>query len=187
MKFDIDKYWERVQKGDMNAFGVIHEYIFPRLRYYAVQLINDEFNAEEIVQDAFLRLWENRLYIFSKKQSLKTYMYHMVHNDCINRLVQKRTKKQSFIALSSSEYWCKIAESYAFDDFIVEKLEAQELQDKIIKIVDDLPDQCKEIFRLSRFEEKTNKEIALQLKISTSTVKTQIYRALEKIKKCIQY
>ena len=120
------------------------------------------------------------------KGSLRSYLYKAVRNQAINVLIHKNTRKYSVNKLLSGEAWSTIQEILDADDYIIEKIEAGETEDKIKAIIDTLPEQCRKIFLFSRFEDKTNLEIAGQLKISVNTVKTQIYRALEIIKKNLE-
>jgi RNA polymerase sigma-70 factor (ECF subfamily) len=84
--------------------------------------------------------------------------------------------------LVSDEIWQYLKDYSYFNDNIIEKLEADDSEKLIDRIIETLPEQCKEIFKLSKHKSLTNIEIAQQLNISVSTVKTQIYRALEIIR-----
>ena len=180
---DVDKIWKRVQQGDVFSFETLHGMFYPGLCGYAFQLLNDRFLAEETVQDVFLQLWDKRRQVFSQGSSLKNYLYLVTHNQCKNILKKNNSKKAGIIRLFSDDTWTMIAEKYGYDEYMIEKLETEETAALIDRVVEQLPAQCREIFRLSRDEEKSNKEIAQQLGLSESTVRVQLYRATQKIQK----
>ena len=179
---NLDHIWGKVQHDDTTAFELLYHLLFPGMCQYASQLTGDRQIAEEVVQDVFLKIWDKRKNIFSRDGSVKKYFFRLVHNQCLDELRKRRTHKESFVQLLPSEAWMKISENYGFDECIVERLEAEDTAAKIQRIVDQLPAQCREIFIKSRFENKSNEEIAQEMKLSENTVKTQIYRALQKIR-----
>jgi RNA polymerase sigma-70 factor (ECF subfamily) len=185
MKFDIDACWEKIQSGDLKAYETFYRQLHPGLCYYAGQLTGDAFAAEEIVQDAFLNLWLNRETLFSKNHSIRAFLYRSTHNRCINYCTQRKTRKRNFLTYATSAWWYEIGEQFAYDESLIEELYARETLHTIERLAGELPEQCREVFRLSRFEGKTNNEIATLLGISPLTVKTQLYRALSKLKKAL--
>jgi RNA polymerase sigma-70 factor, ECF subfamily len=186
MTVDLDLYWQKVHiNGDEKAFKQLFKQTFQSLCFYAFQISSDRFLAEEIVQDVFVKLWENRESI-EVKGNFKAYLFQMVHNFTLNKLVFKNTQKNMVNNTVSDDVWETILESEEYNAFLEEKLEADDTRDTINAAIDQLPNQCREIFQLSRIENKTNDEIASFLDITVNTVRTQIYRALEKIKEAIE-
>ena len=179
---NIDKLWKKIQQGDTTAFELLYHILYKGLCQYASQLIKDRHDAEEVVQDVFVNIWNKRKEIVSQDMSIRNYCYRLVHNQCLDALRRYNTRRASFVHLLPSEAWVKISETYGFDEFIVERLESEDTEKKIRQIVGKLPVKCREIFNMSRFENMSNEEIASKLKLSENTVKTQIYRALQKIK-----
>jgi RNA polymerase sigma-70 factor (ECF subfamily) len=180
---NLDATWSKVQQGDLSSFENLYGEFYPGLCQYAFQLLNDRFLAEETVQDIFLKLWETRHNISSQGYSLKKYLYRITHNQCIDALKRNNTKKAKTIRFLSFDTWATISEKYGFDEYLVEKIETEETSVLVDKVVEGLPAQCREIFRLSRNEEKTNEEIAGQMGLSESTIRVQLYRATQKIRK----
>jgi len=178
---NTDELWKKVQRGDLSSFETLYGIFYPGLCRYAFQLLNDHFLAEETVQDVFLKLWETRHHVYSQDSSLKNYLYLITHNQCKNILKKNNSRKAGIIRLFPSDTWTIIAEKYGYDEYLIEKLETEETAAMIDRIVDELPAQCCEIFRMSRDEEKSNAEIAQQLGLSESTVRVQLYRATQKI------
>jgi RNA polymerase sigma-70 factor (ECF subfamily) len=179
----LDEIWIKIRNNDTVAFGQLFHRFYPGMCQYASQLLNDKYTAEEVVQDIFLRVWEKRSEITSHNGSLKKYMYRLVHNLCIDTLRKYNTRKEELVQFLPLEAWTKISEKYGFDEFLIEQLETEDIIAKIQQIVAQLPTQCREIFIKSRFENQSNREIAFEMKLSEHTIKAQIYRALQKIKK----
>ena len=180
---NLDHIWEKIQHDDdTTAFGFLYHQLYPGMCQYASQMVGDRQVAEEVVQDVFLKVWNKRKDIYSRDGSVRKYLFRLVHNQCLDLLRKHHTRRESFIRLLPSEDWARISENYGFDEFLIEKLEAEDTALKIQKIVEQLPAQCREIFTKSRFENRSNEEIASEMNLSENTVKTQIYRALQKIK-----
>jgi RNA polymerase sigma-70 factor (family 1) len=181
MAINADICWKRIQNGEEKALKELFSETGASLCHYSFQIIGDKNLAEEVVQDVFVKLWEQRQTI-SIQSSLKTYIYQAVHNESVNCAVHKRTLKNSVNQLVSDELWQSVVNNYQMDDSIIEQLEAEDTSKMIDQIIQKLPTQNREIFILSRFENKSNQEIAEMLNLSVSTVKTQIYRAIDKIR-----
>ena len=180
MSIILHNYWNKIKEGDESSFELLYKYLVPELCNYAFQYTQDRFLAEEIVQDVFIKIWQTRENITPNK-SIKAYIYQCVHNSCINSLIQKKNMKNINNVFLTEESWEVIHESTQMNPFLLEKLEADDTEHIIKHIVQTLPVGCREIFSLSRFENRSNQEIAQMLNISVSTVRTQIFRALEKI------
>ena len=179
---NLDDIWNKVRQDDTMAFKLMHHLLHPGMCEYASQLTGDHHVAEEVVQDVFLKVWNKRKNIYSQDGSIKKYCFRLTHNESLDVLRKRHTQKESFVRLLPSEAWMKISEQYGVDDFLIEQLEAEETAVKIKKIVDQLPDQCREIFIKSRLEGKKHKEIAIELNISTHTIEAQMNIALKKLR-----
>jgi RNA polymerase sigma-70 factor, ECF subfamily len=186
MSSELDDYWQKTHKrGDLKAFEKIYKDTFRPLCFYTFQLTKDQFLSEEIVQEVLLKIWNERAIIIING-SIKSYLYQAVHNLSINKLIQQNTRKFSVNKPTTSELWQLIANNYEYNAFLVEKLEAIDTEKIIDNAVNELPEQCRKIFLLSKYEDKPNDEIATALNISVNTVRTQLYRALEKIKDALE-
>ncbi|WP_207425240.1 RNA polymerase sigma-70 factor [Pedobacter sp. SYSU D00535] len=153
-----------------DAFERLFKEHFKALHAYANMMLKDEEQAEEIVQQVFLKLWERREQL-NIQISIKAYLYKSVHNDCLNYFQQNKTraKYEDYASRSGS------AEAGS----AAKKLELKELEGRIADALDELPQQCRTIFQMSRFEELKYKEIAEQLGISIKTVENQMGKALK--------
>ncbi|HEY4785464.1 MAG TPA: RNA polymerase sigma-70 factor [Bacteroidales bacterium] len=185
MSFDFNFYWQKTREGDEKAFEILFKEINNSLCYYAFQITNDRFIAQEIVQDVFLKIWQNRRKIIING-SFKAYLYLMTHNLAINTLLKINTRKNSVSRLVSNDLWENFKDTLAINPYLLEQLEAEETDKTIEKAIDGLPQQCKDVFSLSRFENKSYKEISSLLNITESTVRSHIFKALEKIEEVLK-
>ena len=126
--------------------------------------------SEEIVQDAFIYIWEKRENI-QIKTSLKSYLFTTVRNKSINYIKNELPKQQLSENLSAASLFIN-------DD----EHEDQELKIKVQKAIDQLPMKCKQIFILSRYSGYTYKEISEELEISVKTVENQMGIAFQKLR-----
>lgn len=160
----------RLKSGDQTAFELLFHFYYPGLVMYAIQFTTDRMEAEEIVQDFFVRFWQRHQQIIPS-DSLKSYLFLSVKNGSLNFLKHKKIEEKyirSMTELSNNHL------VYDPDLYI-----ASELQEKIKKSIDLLPEKCREIFIMSRMRGLKNEEIAAELNLSKRTVETQISKALK--------
>lgn len=143
---------------------------------YANTYVSDLDTAQDITQEVFVRLYEKRDELLIHT-SLKAFLYTSVKNRCLDYLKSNKIRQKHKEAIQK--------ESSVFTE--EEEIEQTELQEKIYKAIQSLPDQNQKIFILSRFEGKTNQEIAEELNISKRTVETHISNALKKIRQLVLF
>lgn len=158
-----------ISSGDIASFEMLFKSHYSTLCRFAESYLKDPEEAEEVVQAAFIGFWEKRESI-SIDTSLKAYLYRSVRNACLNELKRQKVRKlhANQVALEGEP------ESEASDRIAMKK----ELEVKIQEAMLRLPEQCRLIFQMSRFEELKYKEIADQLGISVKTVENQMGKAL---------
>lgn len=169
---------ERLKRGDERAFRYIYDRHYVLLCRFAEQLLNDLPLAEEVVDDVIFYLWEHRTEV-EITYSLRAYLIRAVRNRCLNELNSLGNRIESRVSSLS------VAENLEFLDaiFVEERtplghLLEQELEDELLRRIDELPSECKAVFKKSRFEGKKYEEIAEELHISVNTVKYHIKNAL---------
>lgn len=170
-----ERLLKQLQSSDAAAFRELFDTYYKYLTVTAYRYLNDGEKSKDLVHDVFADLW-NRRTALTIHSNLKAYLRQSVANKCLNYI--KREKRIDF---SEPERLPErpVAATAATD------LEANELKEIIQTVIDQLPDRCRIIFTMSRFEEKSHKEIAQILGISTKTIENQITRALKSIRLAI--
>ncbi|MBA7548867.1 ECF RNA polymerase sigma factor SigW [subsurface metagenome] len=174
---------QKLKNGDEPIFQFIFKKYYTGLYYYAKKYLGDKHNAEEVVQNTFLKLWEKRE-TFTIRKSFSSYLYKTVYNNCLNFLkhqqVKEKYKEYYTQKIRNAEEYYSISQESGQSIYI-----AKELKSKIDKAIQELPGQCRKIFELSRFEGLKNHEIAEKLEISINTVQKQISIALCKLRSAL--
>jgi RNA polymerase sigma-70 factor (ECF subfamily) len=170
VQLNEQEYWQQIRGGDKKAYEQLFRQYYQALCNYAFSVIKDGVEAEEVVQNLFYNLW-NRRETLEINISVKAYLYRAAHNDCLNRI--KHAKVRTVYA---EDY--KSSVSGAYDDSL-KTLHAKELNKKINSAIEELPEQCGLVFRLSRFDNLKYNEIAAQLDISVKTVENHMGKALK--------
>jgi RNA polymerase sigma-70 factor, ECF subfamily len=159
-----------LKTGDERVFETVFRHFYAALCRFAVTVLNDKDEAEDVVQQVMVQIWEkrNKLEI---NTSLKAYLYRSVHNGALNRIRHSKTKaihdgRQTIPELVYSEPASR-------------KLDQSELEREIANAISKLPEQCRLVFKLSRFEQMKYSEIANHLDISVKTVENHMGKALK--------
>ncbi|MFT3738184.1 MAG: RNA polymerase sigma-70 factor [Breznakibacter sp.] len=160
---------EQLWKGGDAAFEELFSNYYTRLVVFAVKYVNDEDTAREMVQDVFVALYEKRdsLQIHT---SVKSHLYQSVRNRCLNHIKREKLVKGHHDQIQISQ-----KNDEAFFD---QNVETTEFENSVFGLIRSLPEKCRQIFEMSRFEGIKNDDIANQLNISKRTVETQISKAL---------
>lgn len=164
--------WQQIRRGDIRAFESYYKDHYKEFFLASYKYVKTPELAKEIVNDVFLKIWEDAGKI-TIESSLKSYIYRSVINRSINAL-----NKQKKVMQNQRELAYLPQETYE-----LREIETNELKVKLYKAIDDLPEQCKKVFLMSRFDDMKQKEIADKLGISIKTVKNHITHALKQISK----
>jgi RNA polymerase sigma-70 factor (ECF subfamily) len=156
-------------KKDEAAFEQVFKSHFKSLHAYAYTILKEEAQAEEIVQQVFFKLWE-RADTLSITGSVTAYLYRAVHNESLNYIKHQKVR---------AEHRLHVAYSMKDQaDHASKKVLNSELEKKLHEAMAELPEQCRTIFQMSRFEEMKYRDIADRLDISVKTVENQMGKAL---------
>jgi RNA polymerase sigma-70 factor, ECF subfamily len=164
----------RIREGDKGQFESLFRSSYVALVRYAKTLIKDHDSAEEIVQDLFFRIWQDRNKI-KIESSLNGYLFRSVHNKCLHYI-----EHQKVVAKHSEEMSFKTEEA---PESPADILQHKELQTRIALILEKLPERCGRIFYMNRFDGLKYAEIAEKLAISVKTVEADMGKALKEFRK----
>lgn len=173
---DLELY-NQFKTGSREAYQSLFEKYYPQLVRFAMVYVKDSDIAEEIVQDLFVKLWikKDTLKI---KSAFKSYLFSAVRNRAFNYF---RDKKEYLNVESDLPLIDKISSHQDSTNFDFEKLQAA-----VKSAIEALPEKCRKIFRMSREEELTYKQIAEKLDVSPKTVENQMGIALKKLRESLQ-
>ena len=159
-----------LSKRDEAAFEQVFKTHYKNLHAYAFSILKDEDEAEEMVQQVFFKLWERSEHL-SFSGPVAAYLYRAVHNESLNFLKHQKVKAghQLHVAYSMKNK----------SETGQGKMMRKELENKFREALNELPEQCRTVFQLSRFEELRYREIADRLGISIKTVENQMGKALK--------
>jgi RNA polymerase sigma-70 factor (family 1) len=158
---------DQLRSGDQNAFTAIYDRYCAALYRTALRILQDHELAKDVVQEAFISLFEKANE--NTIRNLQAYLYQVVKYQCF---MQLRSGK------ISDKHLSQINTIIASNE-LEEELHAKELQLVLDESIAALPEKCREVFYLSRFESLSNKKIAERLNISHKTVENQITKALK--------
>ena len=166
----------RIRQGDKREFEQLFRSSYASLVRYAQTIVRDHDTSEEIVQELFFRLWQDRESL-KIESSLRGYLFRSVHNRALHyiehlRVVEKHAGEAAAVAETVSEP-------------VTDAIYYSELQARVARVLERLPERCSEIFRLSRFEGLKYNEIAERLSVSMKTVEANMGRALKEFRKAL--
>lgn len=165
----------QLSKNSKNRFeDVFHTYYQP-LYHLSISYLKDEEEAKSVVQEAFVKLWEIRNELHADS-NLRNFLFTLVKNNCLNILKRRQIvlRHHEEIKLMEMHYQyeslSRIGENY---------LEFNELKEKIDLAIKNLPEHCRVVFEMSRFEDLKNREIAVKLGVSQKTIEAHLTKALK--------
>ncbi|MDX9881463.1 MAG: RNA polymerase sigma-70 factor [Prolixibacteraceae bacterium] len=164
-----------IQDGSYGAFRLLFERYYNPLCNFSFRFLKDGFIVEDIVQEVFTKIWEDRKTL-RISGSVKSYLYVAVKNRCLNK-IKAESIRHEFASRFSGQ------EEIPIDGAIIEQ---EEFRNYLSMCIEKLPPRCREVFAKSRFEGMKQEKIAASLDISLKTVKAQIGKALKLIRDCLQ-
>jgi len=162
---------------NLQVFEKVFRHYYQMLCGYSLKFVGDPDTAEEIVQDLFYTLWEKRTEL-QINTSVKSYLFSAVHNRCLKFIEHRSVEKryQDYYLRQGSEVDHDPGDGISLD----------EMHRIINRTLDGLPERCRKIFRLNRFEGLKYVEIAERLSISVKTVESNMGRALRQLRKSLK-
>ena len=174
MAASLESEWiEKIRYGDPQAFACLFKAYCQPLINFARRFITDTPTAENIVQDVFVKIWSMRQEL-NPGLNVKCYLYTAVRNNALKQLRHQAVVRQSVDKWSPAG-----SDSITPEDHVIEK----EFVDAVRLAVAQLPEKCRIIFAMNRYDQLSYQEIAEIQKISIKTVETQMSRALKFLRK----
>jgi RNA polymerase sigma-70 factor (ECF subfamily) len=164
---------EQLRAGSKDTFHLLFDQFGPKIYAFALSYLKNELDAEELLQEVFLKLWEVRATLDCSK-NLKSFLFKI----CINLIYdffRRKNIEQVYLAHSSRQIHS--SENDTWQEIIY-----NDMYGKIQQLIAIMPEQRQRIFRLSKEEGLSNDEIASQLNLSKRTVENQLYRAVAFLK-----
>lgn len=162
------------ETDDMTAYEELYYTYYPSLCHFAVSIIRSKQQAEEIVSDVFIKIWQARRSL-SNIRNISVYLYASVRNKAIDYLNAER--KHRIVHLSAEDWGETFIELKNPSDYCI----STDLMKKINAAINQLPPQCKIIFRLVREDGLSYKQVAGIMKLSPLTVRNQLAIAVRKM------
>ncbi len=159
----------RIKYGDKDAYQELFERYAPKIYHFSLSYLKNEADAEELVQDVFLKVWEKRE-ILDASQNVKAYIFKIAVNT-IYDFIRRKNIESAFNDFAKVNF--NKSSNDTWDTVIFE-----EMQTNLNELVTQMPEQRRKIFRLSKMKGLTNEEIAQKLELSKRTVENQLYRAI---------
>ena len=171
---------KQLQDGNEKVFEQIVREYWPRMFKFALIYTQNNETSQELVQDTFLVLWNNRA-ILKDNTNLITYLMVVLRNKCLNLLEQTRIR-QLYIEEIDDETIYQRANLYVLQDEASKIVESEDLHKAIERALSKLPEKTREVFMLSRYDGLKNQQIAETKNISQKTVEYHISKALQILK-----
>ncbi len=175
---DILNLQAGIQKNCQKSFENLYRLFFARLYNFAMQYVHKREIAEEIVNDVMVKIW-NRRETISEIKNLKTYLFIAIRNQCLNHISQFSTLH---VVLEPERNTVEVIDYHNPE----RELELKEIYFQLNKGIDELPDQCRTVYKLIKEDGFKYKQVAEILNLSPRTVETQLFRAIKKLDKVME-
>ncbi len=173
-----EQYWvEAFRDGKESALAHFFELHHKALRYFATRLIQDKEEAEDIILDCFVKLWNGDHTEVHSLQNVKAFLYISCRNACFNYLKKLKTK-----TAAQEQYFKQLTLS---EESVLNKIIETEVIEMLAAEIEYLPEKCREVFKLMYFDHMKPDEIANELGISVKTVSGHKAKAIELLKSAI--
>lgn len=161
--------------NDKKAFKEIFSNYYQPLCHLSSYYLQNKDEAEGVVQEAFIKLWEVR-HELTPDSNLKNFLFTLVKNNCLNILKRQQILLKHHDKIRKTEIRYQLESLNRITD---DYLEFKEVKEKIDVAVKKLPEHCREVFEMSRYTEMKNREIAKKLGISQKAVEARMTKALK--------
>lgn len=177
ININSNEFISSLKKGDESTFTSLFKELNVPLCSYAYRILNDMDEARDVVQAVFYKIWDQRGEI-EITESLKSYLYKSVYNNCINSLRKsKRFNKFQELGLGDV-YFNRIVQSPHAELAMIDS----ETRKVIVGAINELPNRCRQVFVKCKIEGESYNSVAKELNISVKTVESQMSIALKRLR-----
>ena len=180
MKEEEEKFWEKISRGDASALAELYDTIGTKLFSLSYQILNNRWDAEEVVQDAFTALWKKPQAFNPQKGKLTSWLMALVRNRSVDRYRSRKRRKDT----TSIEVSLEVQPVDESIDIATSASQTDENQ-LLGNASEKLPPKQLTVLKLSYFKGLTHPEIAQELGISLGTVKSRIRLGVDKLKQSL--
>ena len=182
MNEEKSSFIKGINEQHPTAYHQLYNEYYKALVLYAINFLSSQQAAEDIVQDVFMSLWNNRNNIDFDSE-LKPYLFRAIYNKSLDYLKSKKcTEEESLDTIIA-----RLELSHHSNENHEETLFAKEIQQEIVNYLKGQPENVRKVFVLSRYHGLKIKEIARQLELSQKTVEKYLSRVLKGLKECLIY
>jgi len=167
--------WQRCLAGNNAAFALIHATLFDGLYNYAFKLLGDHSLADDSVQELFIKIWQKRSSI-GDIEKVKPFFFTSLRRQILNQLRDKRSKQQKIDSLPEPEI------EFTQEEIIIKKESDSGLKEKILQLLNTLPERQREVIYLHFFEEMPLAQVADVMSVNYQSVQNLKQRALQNMR-----
>lgn len=172
-KINLNKIIVELSKDNDSSLKELFNYYYPRLFNFSKSFLKIEEGIDDIIQEVFVKIWQNRKKINSQT-TFNSYIFTITRNLLLNELRSRLNNEKARAEIRN----LSLAQEYSMN----EEIEYRDIKEKVDQLIETLPERQKEIFILSRTEGLSHKEIAEKLGINTKTVEYHITLAVKYLK-----
>lgn len=165
-------------------FDIIYKALFRKyyanLLFYATRILDNEEEAEDVIQDVFVELWKRKDSMEIGDQ-IRAFLYRSVYTRSLN-ILKHRNIENNYNSIMEELNLERTDFYHPDNNEVIQRIENRELRIEIYEAINELPDKCKEVFKLSYLYDMKNKEIADVMGVSLRTVEAHMYKALKHLR-----
>lgn len=165
---------DKLGRGDVDALDTLYVRYAPKVYDFSLRFLKNEAEAEDVTQDIFLQVWDNRS-LMRQVVSIRAYLFRMTRNTIFNRFKRSKMHLQYIRQSETREAELSVDPG--------RRITTEDLLEMIELAIENLPEQCRRVFKMSRYEHLSYNEIAERLGISPHTVQFHISEALSRLRK----
>lgn len=174
----------KIQTGDPEEFHKLFTLLYPRLMALALRFVSP-FIAEDIVQSVFLKYWIQKETL--QIRSINSYFYRCTQNECLNYLKHQSITQNYATEVRLAEERIRYQQELSDQNDSWNNLTSHNLEELFQETLNRLPPKCRQAFELSFYQEKTYKEIAQELSVSTRTIEEHVQKAIALLRQAFRH